>query len=94
MSGVGLMPENDNFLSSSSSSSSPTIPLRFEEALQEAQQVDKLLSEGVGDEDFLQEKFPFLGVPFTVKEAFALHGVFSHSLYQPLFRFDLQPVLF
>ncbi|XP_059588629.1 fatty-acid amide hydrolase 2 [Alligator mississippiensis] len=48
---------------------------RFEEALQEAQQVDKLLSEGVGDEDFLQEKFPFLGVPFTVKEAFALHGM-------------------
>ncbi|XP_050821485.1 fatty-acid amide hydrolase 2 isoform X3 [Gopherus flavomarginatus] len=48
---------------------------RFDAALQEAHHVDKLLSEGHGDEDSLQEKFPFLGVPFTVKEAFALHGM-------------------
>ncbi|XP_032558055.1 fatty-acid amide hydrolase 2 isoform X2 [Chiroxiphia lanceolata] len=47
---------------------------RFEEALQEAQQVDKLLSEGPGD-DYLEEKFPLLGVPITVKEAFSLHGM-------------------
>ncbi|NXW05325.1 FAAH2 hydrolase, partial [Fregetta grallaria] len=47
---------------------------RFEEALQEARQVDKLLSEGPGD-DYLEEKFPLLGVPITVKEAFALHGM-------------------
>ncbi|XP_073216683.1 fatty-acid amide hydrolase 2 isoform X3 [Lepidochelys kempii] len=48
---------------------------RFDAALEEAHHVDKLLSEGHGDEDALQEKFPFLGVPFTVKEAFALHGM-------------------
>ncbi|CAM4600845.1 unnamed protein product [Lepidochelys olivacea] len=48
---------------------------RFDAALEEAYHVDKLLSEGHGDEDALQEKFPFLGVPFTVKEAFALHGM-------------------
>ncbi|XP_062359043.1 fatty-acid amide hydrolase 2 isoform X1 [Cinclus cinclus] len=47
---------------------------RFEEALQEAQQVDKLLSEGPGD-DCLEEKFPLLGVPITVKEAFSLYGM-------------------
>ncbi|KAM6353045.1 LOW QUALITY PROTEIN: fatty-acid amide hydrolase 2 [Alca torda] len=47
---------------------------RFEEALQEAQQVDKLLSESPGD-DYLEEKFPLLGVPITVKEAFSLHGM-------------------
>ncbi|XP_032052119.1 fatty-acid amide hydrolase 2 [Aythya fuligula] len=47
---------------------------RFEEALQEARQVDKLLAEGPGD-DYLEEKFPFLGVPITVKEAFSLHGM-------------------
>ncbi|KAM9600690.1 fatty-acid amide hydrolase 2 isoform 4-T4 [Morphnus guianensis] len=47
---------------------------RFEEALQEARQVDKLLSEGAGD-DYLEEKFPLLGVPITVKEAFSLHGM-------------------
>lgn len=46
---------------------------RFEEALQEARQVDKLLLEGPGD-DYLEEKFPLLGVPITVKEAFSLHG--------------------
>ncbi|XP_026509721.1 fatty-acid amide hydrolase 2 [Terrapene carolina triunguis] len=50
------------------------VKARFDAALQEAHHVDKLLSEGHGDEDSLQEKFPFLGVPFTVKEAFALHG--------------------
>ncbi|XP_062997953.1 fatty-acid amide hydrolase 2 [Elgaria multicarinata webbii] len=48
---------------------------RFEAALQEAEQVDKLLSEGHDDEEALQEKFPFLGVPITIKEAFALHGL-------------------
>ncbi|KFU94001.1 Fatty-acid amide hydrolase 2, partial [Chaetura pelagica] len=47
---------------------------RFEEALQEAQQVDKLLAESPGDE-YLEEKFPLLGVPITVKEAFSLHGM-------------------
>ncbi|KQK78985.1 fatty-acid amide hydrolase 2-like protein [Amazona aestiva] len=47
---------------------------RFEEALQEARQVDQLLSEGPGN-DCLEEKFPLLGVPITVKEAFSLHGM-------------------
>ncbi|XP_065267285.1 fatty-acid amide hydrolase 2 [Emys orbicularis] len=51
------------------------VKARFDAALQEAHHVDKLLLEGHGDEDSLQEKFPFLGVPFTVKEAFALHGM-------------------
>lgn len=54
------------------------MPCRFEEALQEARQVDKLLAEGPGD-DYLEEKFPFLGVPITVKEAFSLHGGFPPS---------------
>ncbi|XP_077164151.1 fatty-acid amide hydrolase 2 [Paroedura picta] len=48
---------------------------RFEAALQEAHEVDKLLSEGHDDEEALQEKFPFLGVPVSIKEAFALHGL-------------------
>ncbi|KAM7008506.1 fatty-acid amide hydrolase 2 [Passerculus sandwichensis] len=47
---------------------------RFEEALQEARQVDKLLAESPGD-DCLEEKFPLLGVPITVKEAFSLYGM-------------------
>ncbi|XP_034969196.2 fatty-acid amide hydrolase 2 [Zootoca vivipara] len=48
---------------------------RFEDALQEAHQVDQLLSEGQDDEESLKEKFPFLGVPITIKEAFALYGL-------------------
>lgn len=62
---------------------------RFEEALQEAQQVDKLLSEGPGD-DYLEEKFPLLGVPITVKEAFSLHGAFALASLQ-LHRSGLAP---
>nr|XP_056715556.1 fatty-acid amide hydrolase 2 [Euleptes europaea] len=48
---------------------------RFEAALQEAHQVDKLLSEGHDDEESLREKFPYLGVPITIKEAFELQGM-------------------
>lgn len=50
---------------------------RFEEALQEARQVDQLLAEGRTDDSL--EKYPFLGVPFTVKEAFSLHGGFASA---------------
>ncbi|XP_059832509.1 fatty-acid amide hydrolase 2-like [Hypanus sabinus] len=47
---------------------------RFSAALKEAQQVDKRLAEGNEDEKSLEESVPYLGVPFTVKEAFALEG--------------------
>ncbi|XP_067903823.1 fatty-acid amide hydrolase 2-A isoform X3 [Heterodontus francisci] len=47
---------------------------RFAAALKEAQQVDNRLAEGGEDERSLEESVPFLGVPFTVKEAFALEG--------------------
>uniref|UniRef100_A0ACB8FX96 Fatty-acid amide hydrolase 2-A n=1 Tax=Sphaerodactylus townsendi TaxID=933632 RepID=A0ACB8FX96_9SAUR len=53
---------------------------RFEAALQEAHQVDKLLSEGHDSEESLREKFPYLGVPVTIKEAFALQGEGSTKL--------------
>ncbi|XP_070808214.1 fatty-acid amide hydrolase 2 isoform X1 [Pituophis catenifer annectens] len=52
---------------------------RFEAALQEAQVVDQLLSDGQEDEESLQKKFPLLGVPVTVKEAFALYGMPNSS---------------
>ncbi|XP_060105657.1 fatty-acid amide hydrolase 2 [Heteronotia binoei] len=48
---------------------------RFLEALKEAHEVDKLVSEGHDDEESLREKFPYLGVPVTIKEAFALQGM-------------------
>lgn len=47
---------------------------RFSEALQEAAQVDKFLDEEKAEEKDLEARLPFLGVPFTAKEAFALRG--------------------
>ncbi|XP_048852276.1 fatty-acid amide hydrolase 2-A-like isoform X2 [Brienomyrus brachyistius] len=48
---------------------------RFSEALQEAAQVDKLLDDEKAEEQELEARLPFLGVPFTAKEAFALRGM-------------------
>ncbi|XP_067852968.1 fatty-acid amide hydrolase 2-A [Heptranchias perlo] len=52
---------------------------RFSAALKEAQQVDNRLAEGSEDEKSLEESVPYLGVPFTVKEAFALEGLPNSS---------------
>ncbi|XP_064199809.1 fatty-acid amide hydrolase 2-B isoform X1 [Anguilla rostrata] len=48
---------------------------RFSAALQEAAQVDRLIDEEEGGEDVLKDRLPLLGVPFTVKAAFALQGM-------------------
>ncbi|XP_014062519.2 fatty-acid amide hydrolase 2-A [Salmo salar] len=48
---------------------------RFAAALLEAAQVDKLIEEETGGEDVLEDRLPLLGVPLTVKEAFALQGM-------------------
>ncbi|XP_075429207.1 fatty-acid amide hydrolase 2 [Ascaphus truei] len=52
---------------------------RFDDALREAQSVDDLVSAGTEDVETLRDKFPLLGVPFTVKEAFALEGMPNSS---------------
>lgn len=54
------------------------LTVRFAAALQEAAQVDKLIEEETGGEDVLEDRLPLLGVPFTVKEAFALQGNYDH----------------
>ena len=49
---------------------------RFLEALQEAKEIDEMLSEMTQDQrDELEFVKPFLGVPFTAKEAFAITGL-------------------
>ncbi|XP_073429162.1 fatty-acid amide hydrolase 2 [Dendrobates tinctorius] len=48
---------------------------RFDEALREAKAVDDLVSSGTQDQATLKENYPLLGVPLTVKEAFALQGM-------------------
>lgn len=50
---------------------------RFDDALKEAQEVDKLIEAGLTDEYF--QKKPFLGVPFTTKESHAITGLL-HTL--------------
>ncbi|TRY95910.1 hypothetical protein DNTS_021430 [Danionella cerebrum] len=48
---------------------------RFSKALLEAAQVDKLIEEETGGEEVFEDRLPLLGVPITIKEAFALQGM-------------------
>ena len=49
---------------------------RFEDALQQAQQIDEMLQIlNEKERKNLQEMKPFLGVPFTAKEAIAISGL-------------------
>ncbi|KAL3882734.1 hypothetical protein ACJMK2_029045 [Sinanodonta woodiana] len=48
---------------------------RFEEALKEAQKIDEILEGSSLDPEYSEDKKPFLGVPLTVKEAFAVKGM-------------------
>ncbi|CAH0694445.1 unnamed protein product [Spodoptera exigua] len=50
---------------------------RYEDALKEAREVDKLIESGLPDDYFLKK--PFLGVPFTAKESHAVSGML-HTL--------------
>lgn len=52
---------------------------RFDLAIEEARKVDKLIQSGEYDETELQDKFPLLGVPFTIKDSFCVAGS-SHKL--------------
>lgn len=42
--------------------------------------MDKLIEEETGGEDVLEDRLPLLGVPITVKEAFALQGISSEII--------------
>lgn len=48
---------------------------RFDAALQEATQVDKLIEEESGGEEVLEDRLPLLGVPLSVKGSYALQGM-------------------
>lgn len=55
------------------------LPSRFDAALQEAAQVDKLIEEETGGEEVLEDRLPLLGVPLTVKHSHGLQGIFQKS---------------
>ncbi|XP_065338303.1 fatty-acid amide hydrolase 2-A-like isoform X2 [Cloeon dipterum] len=52
---------------------------RYEEALQEAQQVDKFIRSGAKSVEQMEMETPFLGVPFSVKESIAVQGLSNTS---------------
>ncbi|XP_045394051.1 fatty-acid amide hydrolase 2 isoform X2 [Lemur catta] len=55
------------------------VKYRFEAAKKEAHAVDQRLAEKQEDEATLEKKWPFLGVPLTVKESFQLQGMPNSS---------------
>ncbi|XP_004598337.2 fatty-acid amide hydrolase 2 [Ochotona princeps] len=55
------------------------VKYRFEAAEKEAHAVDQKLAGKQEDEATLEKKWPFLGVPLTVKEAFQLQGMPNSS---------------
>lgn len=58
------------------------LPSRFDAALQEAAQVDKLIEEETDGEEVLEDRLPLLGVPLSVKSSYAFQGtVQKYSSY-------------
>ena len=47
---------------------------RYEDALSEAQHYDDILIQDDVPEEFSKDNMPFLGVPFTTKEATSIKG--------------------
>ncbi|KAL0275363.1 UNVERIFIED_CONTAM: hypothetical protein PYX00_003227 [Menopon gallinae] len=48
---------------------------RFEAALEEAKEADKLIASGTKSRDELEKEMPFLGVPFTTKDCISIKGM-------------------
>lgn len=49
---------------------------RFQEAFEDAKKVDALVSSGLKTVDEMERETPFLGVPFSAKEAVSVKGIF------------------
>ena len=47
---------------------------RFDEALEEAAEIDQILDSGDVPERYSVDRAPFLGVPLTTKEAISIKG--------------------
>jgi len=48
---------------------------RFDEAIEEAEKIDRMVKETNLSEEELKEKYPLLGVPFTIKDFFSVKGL-------------------
>lgn len=63
---------------------------RFKLALNEAKEIDKLIQSRNKSESQLESETPFLGVPFTIKDCFAVEGTVQFFDLQ----FKLDNILF
>ncbi|XP_061394433.1 fatty-acid amide hydrolase 2-A isoform X1 [Musca vetustissima] len=52
---------------------------RFEEALEEAREVDRVIAMGINTEEEMEENTPLLGIPVTVKESIAVKGMSNQT---------------
>jgi len=53
---------------------------RFQDAVRDAQEVDKLVTSHCKTEQEIEKETPFLGVPFTVKESCSVKGCIKVKL--------------
>lgn len=67
---------------------------RFEEALEIARKVDLILDSDPDNPEFSLKKKPFLGVPFTSKEAFMIKGHLFDFLSVVSCDFSLKGILY
>ena len=57
---------------------------RFEEAFEDAKKVDALISSGTKTIEELERETPFLGVPFSSKEAVSVKGISLNFPYRKI----------
>lgn len=55
------------------------VETRFQEAINEAREADQLINSGLYRAHELEEKFPLLGVPITIKESIAVYGMSNNA---------------
>jgi len=52
---------------------------RFEEALEEAREIDNVIAMGINSVESMEELTPLLGIPVTVKESIAVKGMTNQA---------------
>jgi fatty acid amide hydrolase 2 len=52
---------------------------RYEEALQEAREIDKEIQSGIRTPEMMEKETPILGIPITVKESIAVKGMSNQA---------------
>lgn len=64
------------------------VDTRYEIAIAEAKNVDVLISSGCHSEEELENSYPLLGVPITIKESIAVKGHINIKWFEFLISFE------